>query len=192
VIDTVCQAVYQPSSGDIDVDLYLNMMRVIFGYLLFNGDFPQAQDVVGGGRTERDPAVVAKLAAVVDGLPSAPPFAGFHQDAAAFTDELACLVTPYIRRCIRNQQVRIKLDVDPAIEGYRDLYHFLDCTPWIAQVTEDHADMIVGADESPAASLPADFTWYANALDLPVYRESLIHALSAVRKEKQAVLAPEV
>ncbi|MFD1485890.1 helix-turn-helix domain-containing protein [Lacticaseibacillus baoqingensis] len=195
VVDALCNALYQSASGDIGTDLYLNMLRLVFGYLICGGDFPQAQDVIGGGVDESAPNVVEKVQAVVQTLPTDAAFDVFRQNCDPFAIEIARLATPYVRRCTRNARVFVKLDVDPAIEGYQALTGFLNCVPWVARVSEvqsdEECDVVIGADDSPAKNLPADFTWYANALDLATYRESLIQKLVTIRKEKQALAALE-
>lgn len=176
VIDTLMAVLYQPAQGELDDDMYLNLLRLIASYTFVQGPVPQAQDYLGGGRDESADAVVALAHQAIAALPQAPAYEPFRQAAAQFAGEIARLAGPYYARNHQEGCVHVRLAMDPLIEGYRELAGFVNCVPWVATIVPQAGDLVIATSDEPPASAPT-FTWYADALTLATYRESLISEL---------------
>ncbi|WP_407893121.1 helix-turn-helix domain-containing protein [Lacticaseibacillus sp. N501-2] len=176
VIDTLVAGVYRQECGDLDDDLYLNLLRVINGFLIASGPVPQAQDYVGGPQIPVTPELEQLLSQVVASLPKTATFEVFRKFEARFIATLGPLISPYLDGVSSHRRLQVRLSVDPMSEGYHDLTGFINCVPWVAGVSASTCDIVIGNRDSLRDEQP-DFTWYPNALELSPYRESLIQTL---------------
>ncbi|MCI2031921.1 MAG: helix-turn-helix domain-containing protein, partial [Lactobacillus sp.] len=150
VIDALTQRLYRPQLGDLGMDLYLNLLRLVFGYCACDGDFPQAQDIVGRITVAVDQDLVTAVTAVVAQLPVNPLYAGIQRDQDRFVQEVVRLVSPYYYRGEHHLPVRVQLAVPDGSEGYRQLRAFVNAVPWIAKVVTTEPDVVIGSEQSAA------------------------------------------
>ncbi|WP_164509898.1 helix-turn-helix domain-containing protein [Lacticaseibacillus porcinae] len=176
VIDTLVAAVYRKECGDLSDDLYLNLLRVISGFLIAEGPTPQAHDYVGGPVIPVSAELQQLLSQVVASLPKTSEFEAFRKFEPRFISTMGPLIAPYLDSVMHHRRLHVRLSVDPRSEGYQELTGFINCVPWVAGVSDSKCDLVIGNADSLQEEQP-DFTWYPNALDLSPYRESLIQTL---------------
>lgn len=176
VIDTLVAGLYQPACGDLNDDLYLNLLRVISGFFIAEGPIPQAQDYVGGPVLTGSPALKQVVSQAVASLPKTKEFEVFRKFEAQFVNIIAPLASPYLEDVSPHRRLQVRLSVDPLSEGFHALMDFVNCVPWVASVSNATCDLVIGNRDSLREEQP-DFIWYPDALALSPYRESLIQTL---------------
>lgn len=186
VMDILVAHVYRPDCGDIEDDLYLNLLRIISGYFIAAGPLPQAQDYLGGVLPPLSKTVEQVIKQVVASLPQTQAFDVFRQYEARFIVAIGPLIMPYLENGQSHRRLQVRLAVEPMTEGVRELREFVNCVPWVASVSSTACDLTIGNRDSLPALQP-DFSWYANALELSPYRESLIHTLVEKQTQLNAV-----
>ncbi|WP_461215870.1 helix-turn-helix domain-containing protein [Lacticaseibacillus sp. GG6-2] len=183
VSDALIAELHDSGAGDLDDDLYLNLLRLVAGYVMAGGAFPQGQDYIGGGHESASDKLIMLVKKVVATLPETTPFAGFHHNVDHFAYSVSRLVTPALPEDDRQDRLHVRLAIDPVTEGYRVLSGFVNCVPWIATVSGNDSDLVIATGDEADAGESA-FMWYANALELRPYQESLIATLMAEHDHK--------
>jgi hypothetical protein len=186
VMNDLVAAVYQPACGDIDDDLYLNLLRVVSGFLICSGPVPQAQDYVGGAALNISDEIQQLLKSAVATLPEAKVVNVFRDFESRLISLIGPLIAPYLSNVQQHRRLQVRLAVEPMTEGLRELREFVNCVPWVASVSNTTCDLTIGNRDSLQTVQP-DFSWYANALELSSYRESLIHILVTKQSQLNAV-----
>ncbi|MFD1485889.1 helix-turn-helix domain-containing protein [Lacticaseibacillus baoqingensis] len=175
---------YRPQSGAFSTELRLNLLRLIFGYCACGGDFPQAQDIIGQHAGPGDDAVEKGLDQLVQALPKKPIYAGIKRDQARFVQGVARLIIPYLEGQTPQKPLRVRLDVDQLADDYPQLVEFVSAVPWVAQVTTQTPDVVVGIDD-PQHGHPVDFPWYPHAMAVRSYRDHLMAYLLQAHANKR-------
>lgn len=176
VMNSLVANVYHAECGDIDDDLYLNLLRVISGFFICGGPVPQAQDYVGGAMLAIPDDIQRILKQAIAALPETKEFDVFRTFEERFIMMIGPLIVPYLGNVQQHRRLQVRLAVDPMAEGLRELREFVNCVPWVAGESDTDCDLVIGSRDSLQEVQP-DFSWYANALSLSPYRESLIRTI---------------
>lgn len=178
-------------------DLCANLLRLTFGYALFNGTLPIPDDYVDGTRGYGyDPAVQAGCLQVLADLPNQANNAGYKRGSAMLALQVATLAVPFLRYQDHGDRLLVEVCVPPDSPGYARLVEFLNVVPWTAQRVQARGDLII-LDPEATPSLTAQrhpercYPWWAEAIDMPAYQAGLVAHIMALHTAKFGA-APQV
>ncbi|WP_461215270.1 helix-turn-helix domain-containing protein [Lacticaseibacillus sp. GG6-2] len=181
----------------LHADLTTNILRLTFGYALFQGEVPIPDDYIDGAREfGYDANVERQCRDAIDALPDTAEYKGYHEGKASLALQVATLATPHLRNQDNGDRIGVEVCVAPDTIGYERLHEFLNTVAWTATVVTHDGDLVITDHQSPLsptgqAHPERCFDWYPDALALPSYRRVLTDRIIACHIAKYGS-APQV
>jgi hypothetical protein len=157
-------------------ELAVNCLRLVFGFALFQGEYPMAT-VLKANRVPDDPQLCTALTAVLDTLPEDAAYTGLLQAKAALVAQLLPLAAPYRPKPL--PAVPVTLRIDPSLGGYHQLLDLCQGLPRLVRLVDHDAKLIIATSHEArqaqvAHEAPYVLEWYPEAMQLVQYRDQLM------------------